>query len=98
MEVLLGDPEPPSTVVDLSSGAPRSTTAPPHFSCQARQAPIPASICSGVELANISETDMPLNAASDRYRTKYFFMCVTGEPLTIGLRILLTRTRHRNHT
>lgn len=74
MEVLPGAEESGFTVVDLSRGAPRSTTALPHFSYQARQAAIPASICSGVDLANISETVMPFKTLSDRYKTRYLFM------------------------
>jgi len=76
MEVLLGVPRPPATVVDLSRGAPRSTTALPDFSCQVLQAAIPAAICSGVEFANISETLIPLKAPSERYKTRYLFMHV----------------------
>lgn len=62
MVVLAG---PPAKVVDLSRGAPRSTTAVPHLSRQACQAAMPAAICSGVDFANISETELPVRAASE---------------------------------
>jgi len=79
MEVLPGTAEPGVTVVALSSGAPRSAIAPPHFWYQACQRAMPAAICSGVEFANISATEMPLlMAVSERYRTRYLFMSVTS--------------------
>src|SRR5271155_5405239 len=74
MELLPGTLDSFVTVVDLSSGAPRSIIALPHFLCQASQTAIPAAICSGGVFAIISETDIPLSAPSEWYRTRYLFM------------------------
>ena len=49
MEVLPGVATPDNSVIDLSTGAPRSVTALPAISCQVCQAFIPAAICPGVE-------------------------------------------------
>src|SRR5271154_2698295 len=85
MEVFPGALDPLVTVVDLSSGAPRSTIALPHFLCQPAQSAIPAAICSGGVFAIISDTDMPLSAPSDWYKTRYLFMA--AQPITVFQRL-----------
>src|SRR5271154_5177616 len=74
MEIFPGALDPFATAVDLSSGPPISTIALPHFLCQPAQSAIPAAICSGGVFAIISETEMPLSAPSDWYKTRYLFM------------------------
>src|SRR5271170_1098531 len=85
MELLPGTLDSFVTVVDLSSGAPRSTIALPHFLCQASQSAIPAAICSGGVFAITSDTDIPLSAPSDWYKTRYLFMA--AQPITVFQRM-----------